>query len=677
MPTRLDESLEWLEPDGLGGFAMGTATGVRTRRYHSLLTVADHPPSDRVHLVKGFDAWVESPEGRFAISSQRYPGVDAHPDGASHLSAFEHHPWPRWTYRLPTGLVIEQELVVLPERETVLLRWRAPGAGASVRLIVRPFLAASGLHTTQHRNPDAHTDPTWLGPATLSWQLYMGSTPVAAGSNGRYRHDPAWYENFLYTEEAERGLDCTEDLASPGEFEFSLDDGAEAVLVFRARKPATDPDADAHAVAQFVAAEWDAEARRRARAESPLHLSADAYIVRRGEGKTIVAGYPWFEDWGRDTFIAMRGLCLATGRLREAGDMLTQWASAVSEGMLPNRFVDAGGAPEFNSVDASLWYVVAAGEFLTAVNGKRKRYREIEATIQAILEGYSRGTRYNIHADSDGLLAAGQPGVQLTWMDAKVGDWVVTPRIGKPVEVQALWINALAAGAAVSPEWERLQRLATASFAKRFWNAECRCLFDVIDVDHQHGRNDDSIRPNQLFAVGGLPLPILAGDQAASVVDRVSRDLLTPAGLRSLAPGSAGYRRRYEGAPLDRDGAYHQGTVWPWLLGPFVEAWLRVRAQTPEHAAEARRRFVGPWRDRLTEGGLGHISEILDADPPRRSRGCPFQAWSLSELLRIEALLRRIERADARPADPTPGRHAHEQATLHAPRAHAALPAPA
>ena len=639
MPTRLDESLEWLEPDGLGGFAMGTATGVRTRRYHSLLTVADHPPSDRVHLVKGFDAWVESPEGRFAISSQRYPGVDAHPDGASHLSAFEHHPWPRWTYRLPTGLVIEQELVVLPERETVLLRWRAPGAGASVRLIVRPFLAASGLHTTQHRNPDAHTDPTWLGPATLSWQLYMGSTPVAAGSNGRYRHDPAWYENFLYTEEAERGLDCTEDLASPGEFEFSLDDGAEAVLVFRARKPATDPDADAHAVAQFVAAEWDAEARRRARAESPLHLSADAYIVRRGEGKTIVAGYPWFEDWGRDTFIAMRGLCLATGRLREAGDMLTQWASAVSEGMLPNRFVDAGGAPEFNSVDASLWYVVAAGEFLTAVNGKRKRYREIEATIQAILEGYSRGTRYNIHADSDGLLAAGQPGVQLTWMDAKVGDWVVTPRIGKPVEVQALWINALLLSAGDEPKFAALAERALKSFRERFWNAPRGCLFDVVDDGHRPGAVDARLRPNQILAVGGLTNQLIVGRHARAIVDLCEAELLTPMGLRTLGPGEAGYVGAYGGGVFERDSAYHNGTVWPWLMGPFAEAWVRVRHNTAKARHEARERFLRPLLESTTTHGLGHIAEIADGDEPFTPRGCPFQAWSVAEALRLDRVL--------------------------------------
>ncbi len=654
MHRRFDSTFEWLEADGRGGYAMGSATGIRTRRYHSLLTVALAPPTGRVHLVRGVEAFLETPDGRWALTSQAYPGVAAHPDGASWLASFEHDPWPCWRWRLPNGLIVEHEVVVVHERDTTLLTWRCPAAPPGSRLVVRPLLCVASLHESHRENGYLGFSPSVVGPATLRWDLYFGSPSLFIASNGRYRHDPAWYRQFFYAEEAARGLDATEDLASPGEFELAVDGGREGVVVLSAHVPACEPSAPGSGVELCMRGLRTTEANRRSRFASPLHRAADAYIVQRGEGRTIVAGYPWFEDWGRDTFIAMRGLCLATGRLREAGEMLTEWAGAVSEGMLPNRFPDGGGTPEYNSVDASLWYVVAAGEFLSRINGKRKRYREIEAAIEAILSGYARGTRFGIRADTDGLLAAGEPGVQLTWMDAKVGDWVVTPRIGKPVEVQALWINALSVGTLFNSDWTPLMDRAVESFPRRFWNPDTRSLFDVVDCDHQFGRCDASIRPNQILAVGGLPVALLDGDKARAVVERVERDLLTPLGLRTLAPGSSAYRTRYEGGPFERDGAYHQGTVWPWLCGPFVEAWLRVFGASPETIEEARRRFIEPLRVHLDEGGLGHVSEILDAEPPRLPRGCPFQAWSVGELIRAETLLDEKARANRRPAEQAP-----------------------
>jgi predicted glycogen debranching enzyme len=372
-----------------------------------------------------------------------------------------------------------------------------------------------------------------------------------------------------------------------------------------------------------------------------LHKAADAYLVQRGKGKTIVAGYPWFGDWGRDTFISLRGLCLATGRLDEARAILVEWAGAVSHGMLPNRFPDQGDVPEYNSVDASLWYVIAVHEFLEAMAAAKRtvatrdRARLLGA-IEAILYGYGTGTWYGIRQDEDGLLASGVPGVQLTWMDAKVGDWVVTPRIGKPVEIQALWLNALRIGSTFSNRWEEVLANGTTSFRTRFWNKTARCLYDVVDAEHQAGAVDASMRPNQIFAVGGLPYPLLEGDQASAVVDVVEAWLWTPLGLRTLAPGEPAYRPRYEGNVHQRDGAYHQGTVWPWLLGPFVEAWVRVRGNSAKAKREARTRFLTPLLRHLDEAGLGHISEIADAEPPHRPRGCPFQAWSVGEALRLE-----------------------------------------
>jgi glycogen debranching enzyme len=273
----------------------------------------------------------------------------------------------------------------------------------------------------------------------------------------------------------------------------------------------------------------------------------------------------------------------------------------------------------------------------TKVNGAEKK--TLLAAMSSILDGYRRGTRFNIRLDEDGLLAAGQPGVQLTWMDAKVGDWVVTPRIGKPVEVQALWLNALAIASHYLEGWQGLFNHGLDSFRARFWNHERHCLYDVVDVDHRAGEVDGSLRPNQIFAVGGLPVQLLDDEQARLVVEAVEDRLLTPLGLRSLAPGEPGYAPRYEGGVWQRDGAYHQGTVWPWLVGPFVEAWVRVHGNTDAAKQEARERFLAPLLRHLEEAGLGHISEIADADPPHVPRGCPFQAWSVGEALRLNQLL--------------------------------------
>jgi predicted glycogen debranching enzyme len=363
--------------------------------------------------------------------------------------------------------------------------------------------------------------------------------------------------------------------------------------------------------------------------------------VQRRTGLTIVAGYPWFTDWGRDTFIALRGLCLATGRLREARDILLEWAHAVSEGMLPNRFPDHGEEPEFNAVDASLWYVVAVHELLERAAVvphlvSDADERTLRGAVEQIVAGYAAGTRFGIRLAEDGLLMAGAPGLQLTWMDARVGGRVVTPRIGKPVEIQALWLNAVAAAATTRPQWREVFEHGRASFVDRFWHDSRGHLADVVDVDHVPGTRDDTFRPNQILAVGGLPIPLVEGERARRVVDQVERRLITALGLRSLAPGEQGYSPRYEGGPSTRDAVYHQGTVWPWLMGPFVDAWLRVRGNTGAARREARVRFLEPMLAHLEGAGLGHVSEITDAEAPFTPRGCPFQAWSLGELIRID-----------------------------------------
>jgi predicted glycogen debranching enzyme len=466
--------------------------------------------------------------------------------------------------------------------------------------------------------------------ARVLWRPYQGVPAISAIADGSYRADPAWYRNFQYDAERARGLDFTEDLASPGVFSWTLN-GQPATLMLAAGEAS--PEVDPGCLI-------DLETRRRKNFATPLERAADAYVVQRGSGKTIVAGYPWFTDWGRDTFIALRGFLTLPEGPALARDILLAWAGAVSEGMLPNRFPDSGEAPEFNAVDASLWYVVAVHDFLKLAPDLDEATRTtLLGAVEQILTGYRDGTRFAIRMDQDGLLAAGVPGVQLTWMDARIGDWVVTPRIGKPVEVQALWLNALKIGRRLAPEWGDLYRHALASFQLRFWNQERQCLYDVVDVDHQPGRNDPAIRPNQILAVGGLPYQVLVEPYATRVVDAVERALLTPLGLRSLAPSEPGYRPRYGGSVFERDSGYHQGTVWPWLLGPFVEAWLRTHGSGPAARQEADDRFLAPLRAHLETAGLGHISEIADAEPPHTPGGCPFQAWSLGELLRIQRLL--------------------------------------
>jgi predicted glycogen debranching enzyme len=638
----VDPRAEWLEADGLGGFASGTVSGVRTRRYHALLLAARTPPTGRMVLVNGIDAWLDGAAGSVAISSQEYLPDVVHPDGASRLVAFTADPWPRWTWALPGGARLEQELFVPQGAALAALAWRlAGGDGLAPRppaiLRVRPFLSGRDYHALHHENGAFRFEPLAQGDL-LVLRPYPDVPAVLSRTNGSFTFDPQWYRNFRYEEERARGLDFAEDLASPGELRFDLATGEAIWLV--AAQGSEDVLGPGRDLAGRLAELRDAERTRRASFASPVRRAADAYVVRRGSGRTLVAGYPWFTDWGRDTFIALRGLCLATGRLEIAREILLEWAGAVSAGMLPNRFPDHGEAPEFNSVDASLWYAVAVAELLADADAagdplpgsERER---LEGAVDAILEGFAKGTRFGIRVDEDGLVAAGEPGVQLTWMDAKVGDHVVTPRMGKPVEVQALWINALHGAGRRSARWGRLAALAGASFTERFWNEAGGFLHDVVDVEHRPGRVDASFRPNQILAVGGLPVALVEGERARRIVDAVERRLWTPLGLRSLAPGEPGYAARYAGGVRERDGAYHQGTVWPWLLGPFVEAWVRVRGATAGARREARERFVAPLLVHLDEAGLGHVSEIADAEPPHAPRGCPFQAWSLGELLRL------------------------------------------
>jgi len=631
------ETREWLETDGLGGFASGTVAGIRTRRYHALLVVATTPPTGRVALVKGADVFVETASGRVALSSQRYvPDVVA-PDARGFLERFTTDPWPTWTFQLPDGARIVHELFVPEGLPAVALAWRVHGDATAARLTMRPFVAGVDFHALLREDGERRLAST-LADDGVVWRPDPALPAIVARANGTWAAEPFWYRQFLYTEERARGLDHTEDLASPGVFTWDLARG-EAVCILGAERDGA-PLPLAGGADACLRNLRSSERARRTAFPSRLHRAADAYLVRRGPGRSVIAGYPWFADWGRDAFIALRGLYLATGRLDDARDVLLTWSGALSDGMLPNRFSDQGEPPEYHSVDAALWYVIAVHDLLARTEVAADEHARLTGAVAAILDGYARGARHGIHLDADGLLAAGEPGLQLTWMDARVGDRVITPRVGKPVEVQALWLNALHLASGASSRWAPILTRARASFAARFWNPATGCLHDVVDVDHRPGTADGAVRPNQILAVGGLPLALLEDERARSVVDVVETRLWTPLGLRSLAPGEPGYAPHYRGGVAERDGTYHQGTAWPWLLGPFVDAWLRVHGDSAERRREARERFLAPLLAHLDEAGLGHVSEVADAEAPHTPGGCPFQAWSVGEALRIAARLR-------------------------------------
>ncbi|MDT8436171.1 MAG: amylo-alpha-1,6-glucosidase [Gemmatimonadota bacterium] len=648
--------LEWLETNGLGGWASSTVSGAHTRRYHGLLVAALRPPLGRFVLLSRLEETLATGGVEYDLASNRFPGV-LHPSGHRHLASFELGLFPTFGYRAGE-VVLRKTIAAVHGENTTLVRYELTEADRPAGLTLRPFLAARDYHSLARAN-DAIGTETGFADDTLRVRPYEGTPALFLHLPGaRYRTaPPQWYYQYEYDAERERGLDFREDLWMPGALEVRLAPGEVAWVVASTENPAgRDP-----------AALFEAERGRRlallARAGLPgrdgspepaglpgepadprlrrLVLAADQFIVRRGEkDRTVIAGYPWFGDWGRDTMIALPGLALCTGRPEDAAGILRAFAETVDGGMLPNRFPDGGEEPEYNSVDAALWFFVAVRAYLERTGDEDLARGTLLPALREIRDAFTRGTRHGIRVAADGLLEAGEPGVQLTWMDAKVGEWVVTPRHGKPVEVNALWYNALRIladlerrlgdPAAAGPLEEEARRC-LARFREAFWNEAGGCLFDVVTDEGA----DPAIRPNQVFAIG-LPFPLLDGERARRVLAVVQRDLLTPLGLRSLAPGDPAYRPRYEGGVLERDGAYHQGTVWSWLLGPYVTALARVRA-AEGRAAEAReeaRALLAPLLDHLSDAGLGSVSEIFDAEPPHRPRGAPAQAWSVAELLR-------------------------------------------
>ena len=627
---------EWLETNGLGGFASSTVSGMNTRRYHGLLVAATKPPVGRLVLLSKVEETLIIDGRRFELSANRYPGV-VHPQGYQYLKEFRQDPFPVFVYQVE-DVELEKSIFMVHGENTTVVQYAVRGAGAAQCLLeLRPLIAFRDYHNTTHAN-EALNPAYKAAPGSLKFTPYAGLPPslFLEHDDAAVRPTGDWYRSFEYDVERDRGLDFQEDLFNPCVLVFDLN---------RNERPAWLASTEEHSSSTANSLRQREIERRQALFQSApvddgfvrsLVVAADQFIVQRGKESTVVAGYHWFSDWGRDTMIALPGLALSTDLPDVARSILQAFANHVDRGMLPNRFPDAGEAPEYNTVDATLWFFEAVGALIEKTGDSEIVRESLYPVLADIISWHERGTRYGIRVDSDGLLRAGEPGVQLTWMDAKVGDSVVTPRQGKPVEIQALWYNALRVTQGLAEKYgysdrgryAEMAERAQSAFAPLFWNESQGCLFDVVDGAHR----DNAIRPNQIFAVS-LTHQMLPLGKARSVVQVVERQLLTPYGLRSLAPSDPAYRGRYDGSPYSRDSAYHQGTVWPWLLGPFVRAYLRVN----NHSQKARKQaeiWLGGLRTYMEDEGCGQIPEVFDGDAPHRPGGCMAQAWSVAELLR-------------------------------------------
>jgi len=630
-------SREWLETNGIGGFSSSTIAGLDTRRYHGLLTAATKPPLGRMVLLSKLEETVVVESARFDLGTNQYQGA-VHPRGHRYLNSFRLDPFPVFTFRID-DIQIEKSVFLVHGENTVVVRYALVGdpGRKTYTLEIRPLIAFRHFHNTTHANDAIRRDvATAPGQATIA--PYPDLPTLHFAHNAKSLDTVGfWFYNFEYERERERGLDSLEDLYSPFLLRFELRKDTPAVII------ASTGHHDASGAASLEQQEKDrrgkiiAAAPARDALAQILTSAADQFIVARGDRKSVIAGYPWFSDWGRDTMISLPGLTLVTGRYDDARNILGTFAHSIDQGMLPNRFPDSGEALEYNTVDATLWMFHAIHEFLRYTRDYDFVRTELYQPLIDIVAWHERGTRYGIRLDSDGLLQSGEPGNQLTWMDVKIGDWVVTPRIGKPVEIQALWYNALRLMEYLATTFGDRDRarhysdLASQTrkrFRQVFWNEADGCLYDVVS---QSGA-DSSMRPNQIFAVS-LPYPLLEADQALRVVEAVEWELLTPYGLRTLSPRDPNYRGHYGGDPRSRDSAYHQGTVWPWLLGPFLTAYVRVHGSSAE-SRDRVARFLDPLRQHLWQAGLGQISEVFDGDPPHHPGGCIAQAWSVAEILR-------------------------------------------
>ncbi|MGB3532730.1 MAG: amylo-alpha-1,6-glucosidase [Microcoleaceae cyanobacterium] len=644
---QMAQSREWLITNGIGGYASGTLAGVVTRRYHGLLVAALEPPLGRTLLVTKFDETIVYNDGLFPIYTNYWQDGTVDPLGYQQIEQFElQGTTPTWYFAIADAR-LEKRMWMQPGENTTYIQYTLRRGIYPLKLSIKTLINHRDYHhTTQATDWPLQVDTQ---PHGVKLQGFPTATAVYILSEDEVKisqPQPRWYRGYDLAVERYRGQDHIEDHLHPLTLEATLEPGQSLTVVV-----STEPQPQLNGkTAWTVRQDYEQQLIDTAplTADTPqwlqqLVLAANQFIVSRPttdipDGKTIIAGYPWFGDWGRDTMISLPGLTLQTGQTEIARSILSTFAQYVDQGMLPNRFPDGSDQPDYNTVDATLWYFEAIRAYVDQTQDI-EFLKSLFPILADIVAWHRRGTRYNVHLDpSDGLIYAGQQGTQLTWMDAKVGDWVVTPRTGKPIEVNALWYNALRLMIRFAQhlrkptaEYETLAQKTVTGF-QRYWNPTLGYCYDVLDTPDG---DDGALRPNQLFAVAFPTLkpdrhsPLLTAPQQLTVVEICAQQLLTSYGLRSLSPNHPQYQGIYGGDVLQRDGAYHQGTVWGWLIGPFVQAHLHVY-QNPTLARE----FLQPFANHLWDGGMGNLSEIFDGDVPMKPRGCIAQAWTVAEVLR-------------------------------------------
>ncbi len=666
---------EWLLSNERGSYASSTIVGCNTRGYHGLLIGSLSPPANRIMTLANCLEMVMFKGKIFNLSTFEFPDKFA-PAGFSYIKQFRQDTGVHFDYELApastgavvpakpvldhdrgAGIKLTKSIYLLRDTDTVAVAYAFTTVEEPVELVLRPFVAMRDFHTLQKSY--APLCSTWLGTGLLVSSACGGPGScelVLSCPSANFEKDPQWWFNFVYRNDRERGQNFTEDLWTPGFFKCRIETPSEIVLWASF--------GDCHRPGQLIGTDIDTvreDLRRhqsrvitsaKARGEKTriLCIAADQFITKRRTDQnhraTVLAGFPWFADWGRDAFIALPGLLLSTGRFDEARSVLTTFAQAADEGMIPNRFDDHGETAYFNSVDASLWFINAAFQYLNATGDSRTFAQQLLPTIRWIIDSYQKGTRFGIRADADGLIIAGNGDTQLTWMDAKYDGVAFTPRCGKAVEVNALWYNSLCClvqyyagrNAENAKNYKSTAEKVGANFCELFWNEEVGYLNDCVLPDPPQ-RADATLRPNQIFAVSLPFAPPLSPHQQRSIVDVVQRELLTPYGLRTLNVRHSDYKGMYTGPPRQRDEAYHQGTVWPYLIGAFVEAYLKVNEFSRKSKKEADE-FIQPLMQHLTEEScLGSVSEIFDGDVPHKPRGCIAQAWSVAELIRAYGLI--------------------------------------
>jgi predicted glycogen debranching enzyme len=635
---------EWLETNGLGGWSGSSLSGCNTRRYHGLLMAAIKPPAERMLLVSKLDETIILGNDRYDLGTNDY-GDTLFPKGIQYLNSFKKDIFPEWIYEV-AGIRLRKTVTMVYGQNTTLIRYEVLKTDELFTLQLLPLIAARGYHQLQHAGNNIFWDVEFSN-GLFHNQPFEGAPDIFISVPGSaYQPANNWYYHFNYLQEKYRGLDYEEDLFNHGMFTVQMKDGDSLNIIISTENP----------TGKNPEVLFETEKNRKLSLIKTvtgdflrqLVLAADQFVVKReipaetSEGppislKTVIAGYHWFTDWGRDTMISLPGLCLETGRYDDAKKIIDVFAKSVSEGMLPNRFQDNNEPPEYNNVDGTLWYFNAVYSYFQKTNDLPFVLDEILPVLKNIIEWHFKGTKYHIHVDSDGLLFAGEPGQQLTWMDARIGNWVVTPRMGKPVEIEALWYNALkifetllTINGETNAANEIAEKAAQAkkSFEEKFWFSEGGYLIDVIDPD---GKPDYSIRPNQVFALS-LPFHLADGEKGRSVMKIIRSKLYTPVGLRSLSPEDPEYKGHYGGNQFLRDSAYHQGTVWSWLLGPYLEAGMKTEGEPFKTEAVE---MIIQFAHHLNEGCIGTVSEIFDGDAPHHPRGCVAQAWGVAEILRV------------------------------------------